>query len=321
MYDITNILANSNNTQIFYPVSGSNNWQTWQKPPTAKLIEIFCLGGGGGGGAGGDAGGAGSNSAGGAGGAGAGYVKAIFPAYLLPDTLYIRAGTGGRGGITTSGQPGQVSFVSIGPTGSTALYYPILVASSLTVAGGGGGTSTGNNAPNAAAVASGATTTAVAPFLSTAIFTATAGVAGALQNTTGVGVSQTALATSLVTAGANGGSYGLPGTGGSILSASILLTQTVPGTPPTPNSGSALQAPPGYGLLYPFCGTGGAGGGCGSANGGGVSIDSGSNGSNGWYGCGGGGGGCGGINRFATGPKRGRGGNGGDGLVMITVIT
>lgn len=313
MYDITNILSNSTTTQVFYPVAGTNTWQTWQKPPTAKLIEIFCLGGGGGGGAGG----AGTlNSGGGGGGAAAGYVRAIFPAYLLPDTLYIKPGTGGAGTGTLSqlaGSSGQgaVSFVSVGPTGSTAHYYPILVASSATAAGNG--STHGTNGQGGGGTAPTITTTAVAPFLSTAIYLATAGIAGAggfISPASIVPVQ--ALGSGLVTQGAGGlGSSGTTGSyAGSILSASVVLTQTITGSVTTTTFRSKPATRHGYGVLNPFCGTGGAGGANAAAG------TSGSDGGNGFYGCGGGGGGVG-----TTTAGKGNGGRGGDGLVMITIIT
>ena len=46
MLDLSHIPSQQQNTTIFYAQSGS--WQTWNKPRNAKMIEIFCLGGGGG---------------------------------------------------------------------------------------------------------------------------------------------------------------------------------------------------------------------------------------------------------------------------------
>ena len=80
MLDLFHIPSNTYNTKIFYASSGSNSWQTWQKPRGAKFIQIFCLGGGGGGQGGG------SNTAanatnGGGGGAAAGYSRCLYPAF------------------------------------------------------------------------------------------------------------------------------------------------------------------------------------------------------------------------------------------------
>ena len=106
MLDIFHIPSNTENTKIFYASSGSNSWQTWQKPRGAKLIQIFCLGGGGGGG-GGSANTAVNNTGGGGGGGGAALSRGLFPAFLLPDTLYIQTGLGGAGGAggRSSGVP------------------------------------------------------------------------------------------------------------------------------------------------------------------------------------------------------------------------
>ena len=57
MLDIFHIPSNTDSTKIFYASSGSNFWQTWQKPRGAKFIQIFCLGAGGSGGSGGSSGG------------------------------------------------------------------------------------------------------------------------------------------------------------------------------------------------------------------------------------------------------------------------
>ena len=68
-------------TTILY---ATGNWQTWNKPRNAKMIEIFCLGGGGGGGHSSYSAG---SVAGGGGGASGGIVRGIIPAFLLPDNL------------------------------------------------------------------------------------------------------------------------------------------------------------------------------------------------------------------------------------------
>lgn len=309
MLGLSNIPTDTNHIQTFFPIA-TNAWQTWTKPSNAKLVQIFCLGGGGSGlpGGGGSTGG---NVQGGGGGTGGGYVNAIFPAYVLPGTLYIRPGLGGSGtpnGGVSTGNVGQVSFVSIGPTGSTALYYPILVASSLTTAPAGGGLS--------AATGPAATTTAVAPFLSLAIYLATSGPDG------GFGLTDlTALATRLNTGGAGGGLHtsntSISNPGGIISGSTILLTVTQPRSPVNLAGGGnqgGLQASHGYGSLYPYYGVGGNGGG-GSTYSSSTDTPTGSRGGDGWYGCGGGGGGAG-----WSANRRGGAGRGGDGLVTITTI-
>jgi hypothetical protein len=109
MLDVFHIPSNSDNSKIFY-AQGSTAWQTWQKPRGAKFIQVFCLGAGGGGGGGR------SSAAGGAGGAGGGsggIVRALIPAFLLPDTLYIQVGTGGTAGQSgATGAGGAVGGIS-----------------------------------------------------------------------------------------------------------------------------------------------------------------------------------------------------------------
>lgn len=301
MLDVFHIPSNTDSTKIFYSTGGTNDWQTWEKPRNAKFIQIFCLGGG-------AAGGSGATSAagtvsGGAGGNSGGLVKALFPAILLPDTLFIQVGLGGVGNITGTGGSGGISYVSIAPTGSIASPQTLVVASSTTIGlGGSGGSGTGANAPAAPT----ATTTAVCPFLTLGIFTAAAGVQGGTGPLGATGTSVNALGSNIVMGGAGGGgktTNTVQYTGGSILSASVILTATVDGGAAGTNAGKD-----GYGALSNLiCGTGGAGGG-------GQIAGTGGAGGIGWYGCGGGAGGAG------SAAPRSRGGDGGPGLVIITTI-
>jgi hypothetical protein len=293
MLDFTHIVSQQQTTTIFYAQSGS--WQTWNKPRNAKMIQIFCLGGGG---AGATNGGSGIGNGGRGGGSG-GIVRGLVPAFLLPDVLYIQVGAGGLSGATTlgaAGGNGGISYVSIEPTSSA---NTVLVASSATVALGGSGFSGGGTGATIA-------TTANAVFSNLGIFTAVAGVAGINHNNgTGVTGSLAALSSNIVTGGCGGGSRTGAQAGGTVFPASAILLTQLPGGEYSP-SGIGGVGRNGYYNLIPFCSTGGSGGGAGVT---------GSRGGDGAYGSGGGGGGGGtGVN-FAV------GGNGGDGLVIITVIT
>lgn len=280
MLDLSHIPSQQQQTFTFYSL-GAGVWQTWNKPRNAKFIEIFCLGGG----AGGASGGAGGTArSGGPSGGAAGIVRGIIPAFLLPDTLYILVGKGGAGGVGNSvpGESGGISYIGLQPSTSEQT----LICKSSTTA-----PSNSTTAPTISVVA-------LSAFGNLGLFTAIAGIGGSN------GGNQTALATSLVTSGAAGGSKGT-GTftpGANIISASAILTTQVNGGVTDAQNGAD-----GYGTLQPFCGTGGAGG-AGSA------VTSGGIGGNGFYGCGGGG--CG-AGLTSAGH---RGGNGGDGLVIITVI-
>jgi hypothetical protein len=291
MIDVSHIPSQQQNTTIFY---SAGIFQTWNKPRNAKMIEIFCLGGGGGGG---HSLVSAASQVGAGGGGSAGIVRGIIPAFLLPDTLYILVGKGGIGSKTsgTAGGTGGISYVSL--NGTTSEQTLICKSSTSTAAGG----STGAGGGTGASVAS----TSLSAFGNLGLFTAIVGVAGSNggANTGTSGFSQTALGTNIVTGGAGGGGKTslVFGAGGSILPAPAILTTQVSGGVTAGQDGAN-----GYGTLIPFCGTGGAGGA-------GITTGTGGKGGNGYYGCGGGGVGCGSIVTSA--------GDGGDGLVIITVIT
>ena len=117
MLDLSHIPNSQQNVQIFNAISGSNSWQTWQKPRKCNYVWIMCIGGGGGGA--GAPGNTGGNSPTG-GGSGA-VSRALYNAQQLPDTLYVQVGSGGAGGIGTTltfgniGSPGTRSLVALQP--------------------------------------------------------------------------------------------------------------------------------------------------------------------------------------------------------------
>jgi hypothetical protein len=293
MIDVFNIPSQQQQTYTLY---ATGNWQTWNKPRGAKMIEIFCLGGGAGGGV---ATISTFSKNGGAGGGSGGIVRGLIPAFLLPDTIYILVGKGGIGSSTsnTAGGSGGRSYIALQPSTSEQTLIcksSTAAATSGKVAGGAGGT---------------ISVVALSAFGNLGLFTAIAGVAGGLggANTGGAGASKAALETNLTTGGAGGGgatnTAGVWAVGGSITAASAILTTQVSGGQTVGADGNS-----GYGTLQPFCGTGGSGG-----AGRDGSTGAGGNGGNGYYGCGGGG--AGGSSTVVP-----RGGNGGDGLVIITVI-
>ena len=294
MLDLLNIPTQQQQTYTLY---ATGNWQTWNKPRNAKFIEIFCLGGGAGGGV---ATISGFAKNGGSGGGSGGIVRGLIPAFLLPDTLYILVGKGGIGSSTsnTAGGSGGISYISLQPSTSEQTLIcksSTLAATSAQVAGAAGGT---------------ISVVSLSAFGNLGLFTSIAGVAGGNggANTGGAGVSQAALGTNLTTGGAGGGgatnTAGVWASGGSITAASAILTTQVSGGQTVGADGNS-----GYGTLQPFCGTGGSGG-----AGRDGSTGAGGNGGNGFYGCGGGGAGA----SSTVVPKAG---NGGDGLVIITVIS
>jgi hypothetical protein len=320
MLDLFHIPSNTDNTKIFYAAGGTNDWQTWEKPRNAKFIQIFCLGGGASGGSG-YRGTATANRTGAGGGGSGGITRALYPAFLLPDTLYVQVGLGGAsvaGSTTTSGSTGTsggISYVSIASSTSS---INILAQSSAVTASGGA--AAGNLTINAGGVAATVWTTGSAPFTSLGILNLIAGVAGGVStNASTFAITNIqALGSNIVTGGAGGGSTSnvtvgsyFATAGGSIVSASAILINNIPGGLTGSIIGAGNPGGSGYGSLSPFCGVGGAGG-SGQASG---SFTAG-NGGDGWYGCGGGGGGT----SVVTTGTGGNGGKGGDGLVIITTI-
>jgi hypothetical protein len=288
MIDVFNIPTQQQQTYTLY---ATGNWQTWNKPRNAKFIEIFCLGGGAGGAV--QAIGTG-NATGGAGSGSGGIVRGLIPAFLLPDTLYILVGKGGAGSSTsnTAGGQGGISYIGLQPSTSEQT----LICKSSTIAALGNG-----NGGTISAVS-------LSAFGNLGLFTAIAGVNGSSGGTNAPtqGGSQAALGTNLTTGGAGGGGKTAAtfAAGGNITAASSILTNQVSGGTTDGQNGAD-----GYGTLQPFCGTGGAGG-AGKQG----ATGAGGNGGNGFYGCGGGGAGA----SSTIVPKAGDGGNG---LVIITVIS
>ena len=252
------------------------------------MIEIFCLGGGAGGGQNNI-----NNSTGAGGGGSAGIVRGLIPVFLLPDILYILVGKGGAGVSSGgTGGTGGLSYVSLQPSTSEQT----LICKSSTV-GAIGGAGSGNGIGATISVIS------LSAFGNLGLFTAIAGNNSPVVSTGGIaGNSLTALASNLTTAGAGGAGKGASvfAVGGSVLAAPVILTSQVSG-----GQTSGANGADGYGTLQPFCGAGGAGG---ASN----ITGAGGKGGNGYYGCGGG--------AAGGGTALTKSGDGGDGLVIITVL-
>jgi hypothetical protein len=297
MLDVFNIPGQQDNVKIFY-ASNTSTWQTWQKPRNCKFIWMMCIGAG----SGGFGGGAplAGVSPGGPSGA---VTRALFPANVLPDTLYIQPGTGsiGGAGATTNinnlpAVPGR-SFVSIVP--SNASIMNIVCTSGLANASGG--------TPESAA------TVAAAGLLSLGNFTSIAGIAS-----NAVAAEYVPLTTTITCPGGAGSAAGVGTVGYGIASVSLgtYITPAIPGgfgnisTGPTPGISSPGNS--GIWSWKPMYGLGGSGGG-------GITGSAiiGMNGGNGAYGCGGG---AGGNTNSGVGSTGGNGGKGGDGLVIIATF-
>jgi hypothetical protein len=258
--------------------SNGNSWRSWSVPPAASYVSIIAIGAGGNGGLGRQSGG--SNRGGGGGGGSGGISKAIFPARVLPSTLFLLMGGGGNGsGTIVSAEPS---------TASDAVFLKALDGSN-------GVEPTSTNAGAGAAGGVAATLTDCSYVSLAMMYNLRAGVAGTAGGT-GVAGGETPAANpvlsgtniSIVLSGGSGGggSTGSTvwGNGGAITATGIeYMPLTISGG--TGNSGGAGN--PGSNGVFRFkphlFGTGGTGGGAGSTTYG--------YGGKGAYGCGGGGGG------------------------------
>lgn len=291
MLDVFNIPGQQDNVKVYY-TQGTTAWQTWTKPRNCKFVWMMCIGGGGGGG-GGLLGASAAASCGGGSGA---VTRALFPANVLPDILFIQPGPGGTAGaaatvlIGGTGGNGNASYISITPSAAVPMNV-VCTSGGATRAIGGQGQGQGGITANGEVVAS----TTQAGLLSLGNFISVAGQQATGAGTTPVG-HITPLGSTITTAGgaASGtsttGSVASPG--GDILATSIS---------PLITSGSS-----GIVSWKPFYTLGGAGA---PANDGQVGLP----GGDGSYGSGGGGGSAGNT-------SAGAGGRGGDGLVIIATF-
>lgn len=304
MKDYFNIPTLDNRNQIFY--ANGSIWQIWNKPKNSKFVNFFVIGGGGGGGGGRTS--ALNSATGGGGGGSSSITTALYPANIIPDTLYIKVGLGGAGSTSagTSGSNGDLSYISMIPDSSTNINIFMQSGSASATAGGGGGSSVVGSA------GVGGTAWAYGTFVfgNLGLITTIAGqngasggsIAGSVANVTPI---------LPISGGAGGGGVSSGGTtynAGSILGSGFLPTISGGG------NGVFVSGENGFTSInnimtnfkIPMFFTGGAGGS--SNNGGG-----GGNGGNASYGSGGGGGGG-----TYSGGTGGLGGKGGDGLVIVT---
>lgn len=309
MSDMFDLPSGNVQRDVFNAMFGSGVfWQPWTKPRGCSFVSIFAMGGGGSGG-GGLTGTTGAARGGGSGGGSAATMNALFPAAVLPDTLYVMVGLGGAAsGNNTIGNAGSGSYVEILPSSGS------VPANNLVLAFGGGagqkGTTTAATAGIAGAAGIVATYSVLAQLaIGWISLPGQAGGAGGTGATTGGAGGAVTCMVALTSGGAGGGGVGSSDTtanaGGNITGAGLFPTVTG-------GVGHAADATIngmcGSSLLQPYCSTGGSGGGCN----GDATVQSGLAGAGGdaGYGSGGGGGG-GGI----TGASGGKGGNG---IVIIT---
>lgn len=270
-------------------------WQTWTKPRNkCNFVWMMCMSGGAGGSGG-------TSTLGGLGGASAAITTALFPANLIPDTLFVWPGIGGTGGSGSAstqnlGQPGGRSLVAVRQIPTNIYTFP--GPSELLCSSGRSNWSTatvGEPGNGDSGI--------ILPKL------LTLGIWNSVNGRDRAGGDVTPLLGGTITCpGADGAtSTGL--NGNKILPINLgsnIFTPSInEGIGTTIGSQVGGNGQNGVWNWKPMFGTGGAGGGGGVGRGG--------NGGKGAYGCGGGGGGIGG-------PIGGSGGDGGDGLVIIVTF-
>jgi hypothetical protein len=302
---LTRIYTGGDNT-----TTPATQFNIWNKPKGIRSVYILALGGGGGGGGGVEGTTTVARSGGGGGGAGA-LTRAIIPAAMLPDVLYIQPGSGGAGGAAAgNGVAGEASYVLMHPDRASA-QNAIMVAN-----GGSNGTGTGGGG-NGGTVG----TNANSPGSFFGIFLSVAGQnggAGSTGNATAVAGIATG-AHPLASGGGGGGgraiTTGSGGSGANITTGGTCWPTIAGGTAGTTVSvGGRGNNGINYGANFinnyqsissylPLISTGGSGGGSGT---------SGAVGGIGGCGSGGGGGGAGPV------AGGGAGGRGGPGLIIIS---
>ena len=299
MIDYQNLPDNAKIDWFMQPTA-TNEVHTWTKPVGCNFVYMITVGGGSGG-AGGWTRAAGVAGNGGAGGGSGAINTLLVPAFLIPDTLFIKVGSGSAGGppataqyLTAAGSPTIISAYRVQSTTEYLLF-----------SNGGTGAASGTGASNPAGGGGG----------TSAITNSTLGSIGKWQGVSGnaggnggpAAGGSNSLTFNFYTTGGGGGA-GRTNTdvaGGSILSAySQVSSQVVVQGGAAVSGATAGQNDGGAGFWIPkrFAFYGGGGGGASNTGIGG-------NGGKGGPGCGGGGGG--------TGTTGGSGGDGGDGFALI----
>jgi hypothetical protein len=280
-------------------------WQTWNKPSSAKMHFCLVVGGGG---AGGVPLFAAPNTScfGGPGGSSGSQFTSIISTFHMPPVMYIQAGSGGKGSnnnsVAAQAANGSASVIALNPYGPAGGLLNFISAP-----GGSGGFRTGvagqllgQGYGILGGMGCGGTGSTYGSQVGLA--TNAAGnnvIVNTLTPTTGI----------MVTAGAGGGGMGLGGGANSVGGGSVLFNNQ---NDYWQNGivGGAVNANGQNGLLtaHYMMNLGGGGGGATQGNTFGVAGSGGS----GAPGCGGGGAGA-----AVTGATQGFGGNGGPGFVFI----
>lgn len=293
MIDYQNLPDNAKVDWFLQPTA-TTEVHTWTKPSGCNFVYIVAAGGGGYGGNG-FSGAAGTARGGGGGGGAGGLNTLLVPAFLIPDTLFIRVG---RGAVRATSSSSQQTIISAYRISSTTEYY--LLGAGAGNGGSGTGTTIGTGGSGGSYAITNNTLGTIGKLQGiTSISGFTAGaIAGAAGNNSNFGFT--------LSAGAGGAST----TSGDFAGGNVTSQYNQPSNITVVPGGAAVsgatsgQNDGGSGFFIPkrFAFYAGAGGGASNTGVGG-------NGGKGGPGCGGGGGGAG-----VTG---GAGGDGGDGFALI----
>jgi len=310
MIDLFHIPNSQEDIKIFYADAGSTSYQTWQKPRNCSFIYIISIDGGGGGASGNNAV-LNVNTINNFGGGTGSINRALINSNLIPNTLYIKVGKGGIGGVGVStpttgfnaGNAGESSGVFL----ASQLDSQNTSARTVSFFGGLGSTNGGTNVSGAGTPASSLSNNyliGLTNFISTqGTNSQTGGISTAVPDVNIFGNSF------LLHSGSGGGPYNGTATafnGGSLISTSSITSLTpsiIGGVGGSTTGGNGAD---GITSWKPFFSVGGAGGGNAYTSGGVAG-----NGGKGGIGSGGGAGGN------ANNGTSGKGGDGGDGIVMI----
>jgi hypothetical protein len=141
----TDRVCDVSDSRIVLLGNGSNSaggWTPWTRPKNARYISIYLIGSGSGGG-GGFTAASGSAKGGGGGGAAASMMSAMFPARMLPETLYFYLpGGGAGGGAGGAGTAGGIALCTTYPD-TSSIYVRLMASGTAAPTGGAAGTAAG----------------------------------------------------------------------------------------------------------------------------------------------------------------------------------
>ena len=315
MFDLGH-LPKGADVQAYFGGTGSATAHTWRQfvweKPTGKTWLWGSIIGAGAGAGGGFSAAAGSTRGGGGGGAPGGNITFFVPLALLPDILYIVAGTGGAGGApSAAGIGGGESGFGLGPNmiiSGTGVVQPDALF--FTPAGGAGAAASGASSGGAGSTGANGTS-ALAGFVYTAAYSGNPGTASGGSQTGAVGGGTFSVPLTRPIPGCGGAGVGTANTdfaGGTATAVGTLASSVI--ALPIAGAAGGGNGTHGYERYnsagVPMIFVPSSGGGSSGASG------TGGYGGNGGLGCGGSGGGGG-----VTG---GAGGNGGQGAVFLICV-